>query len=134
MNPDLLLTDCLRAAPWGMAVTRILAAALDAVDPDAAVQRHLRRAGDMLYAGDRTYDLRAYERVFVVGTGKAGAPMARAAAEILGDRLAGGVAVVKGYGDTPKLQIANCKLQIEEPNLQSTIYNLQFVAAGHPIP
>ena len=138
MNPDLLLTNCLRAAPWGAAVTRILAAALDAVDPAAAVQRHLHRDGDLLRAGDQTYDLSVYERVFVVGTGKAGAPMARAAAELLGDRLAGGVIVVKGYGDTPNLQIADCKLQIVETqyiaSLQSTIYNLQFVAAGHPIP
>jgi glycerate 2-kinase len=138
MNPDLLLTDCLRAAPWGTAVTRILAAALGAVDPAAAVHRHLHRDGDVLCAGDQTYDLRAYERVFVVGTGKAGAPMAHAAAELLGDRLAGGVVVVKGYDDAPKLQIAErpegTRVQIEEPNLQSTIYNLQFVAAGHPIP
>ncbi|HJZ47708.1 MAG TPA: glycerate kinase [Roseiflexaceae bacterium] len=134
MNPDLLLTASLRAARWGAAVTRILAAALDAVDPAAAVHRYLRRDGDLLRAGDRRYDLRDFERVFVVGTGKAGAPMARAAAEVLGDRLAGGVMVVKGYGDGQKLQIAECKLQIEEPNLQSTIYNLQFVEAGHPIP
>jgi glycerate 2-kinase len=63
MNPDLLLTDCLRAAPWGAAVTRILAAALGAVDPAAAVHRHLHRDGDLLRAGDQTYDLRSYERV-----------------------------------------------------------------------
>src|SRR5215213_2125584 len=99
MNPDLLLTNSLRASPYGTTVTRILAAALGAVDPAAAVQRYLLRDGDMLHAGDQTYDLRAYERVFVVGTGKAGVPMARAAAELLGDRLAGGVVVVKGYGD-----------------------------------
>ena len=99
MNPDLLLTDCLRALPSGAAVTRILAAALDAVDPAAAIHRHLRRDGDLLLAGDQTYDLRSYQRVFVVGAGKAGAPMARAAAEVVGDRLAGGVVVVKGYDD-----------------------------------
>jgi len=127
MNPDLLLTDSLRALPGGATITRILAAALDAVDLAAAVHRHLHRAGDVLRAGDQSYDLRAYQRVFVVGTGKAGAPMARAAADVLGDRLAGGVVVVKGYDDTPKLQI-------EDSNLQSTICNLQFVEAGHPIP
>jgi len=132
MNPELLLTDCLRAAPWGTTVTRILAAALSAVDPAAAVQRHLQRDGDMLRAGAQTYDLRDYERIFVVGTGKAGAPMARAAAELLGDRLTSGVVVVKGYA--PTLQIADRRLQIEEPNLQSTICNLQLVEAGHPIP
>ena len=59
MNPDLLLTDCLRALPSGAAVTRILGAALDAVDPAAAVHRHLGRDGDLLRAGDQTYDLRS---------------------------------------------------------------------------
>src|SRR5689334_10238429 len=95
MNPDLLLTKSLRDAPWGAAVARIMAAALDAVEPAAAVRRFLRRDGGLLRAGDRTYDLGRYERVFVVGTGKAGAPMARAAAEALGDRLTSGVVVVK---------------------------------------
>ena len=98
VNPDLLLTTSLRAAPWGAPVTRIMAAALQAVDPASAVHRYLHRDGELLHAGERTYDLTRYERVFVVGTGKAGAPMARAAAEILGGRLAGGVVVVKGYG------------------------------------
>src|SRR5262245_48171331 len=81
MNPDLLLTKSLRDAPWGASVAQIMAAALDSVEPAAAVQRFLRREGSLLYAGDRTYDLGCYERVFVVGTGKAGAPMARATAE-----------------------------------------------------
>jgi hydroxypyruvate reductase len=118
MNPDLFLTTSLRAGPRGAAVARILAAALDAVDPAAAVQRYLRREGMLLYAGQRTYDLSSYERVLVAGTGKAGVPMGRAAAEILGDRLAGGVLVVK------------------EGHLgaQSEIPKLRFVEAGHPLP
>ena len=135
MNPDLLLTDCLRALPSGAAVTRILGAALDAVDPAAAVHRHLGRDGDLLRAGDQTYDLRSYERVFVVGAGKAGAPMARAAAEVVGDRLAGGVVVVKGYDDPgdgvsgrPGDE-AQCR-----PFTPSPPHPLTLVAAGHPIP
>ncbi len=133
MNPDLLLTDCLRAAPGGAAVTHILAAALDAVDPAAAVHRHLHRDGDVLRAGNQTYDLRTYERVFVVGTGKAGAPMARAAAEVLGDRLAGGVVVVK----EDDARIEECRLKIAETDAAQfsiSISILQFVEAGHPIP
>src|SRR6266545_4436620 len=69
-------------------------------EPAGAVERYLRREGDVLHAGERTYDLARYEQVFLVGAGKAGAPMARAAAEVLGDRLAGGVVVVKeGYAE-----------------------------------
>jgi glycerate 2-kinase len=135
MNPDLLLTNCLRAAPWGAQVTRILAAALGAVDPAAAVQRYLYRDGDMLHAGDQSYDLRSYQRVFVVGTGKAGAPMARAAAELLGDRLAGGVVVVKGYDDAG-IEHEELKMQKELRLARFSILNSQFsiVPAGHPIP
>ena len=72
MNPELLSTASLRASPWGPAVTRILAAALDAADPAAAVEQYLRRAGELLYLGEQTYDLANYERVFLVGAGKAG--------------------------------------------------------------
>jgi hydroxypyruvate reductase len=135
MNPDLLLTDSLRAAPWGSAVARIMAAALDAVDPAAAIHRYLRRDGSLLHAGERTYDLRHYQRVFVVGAGKAGTPMARAAAEIVGDQLAGGVVLVKSYGDA-EIENAELKVQNERPRDQFSILNSQFsiVPAGHPIP
>ncbi len=133
MNPDLLLTDCLRAVPGGAAVTRILAAALDAVDPAAAVRRHLRRDGDTLCAGDRTYDLRSYERVFVVGAGKAGVPMARAAAEVVGDRLAGGVVVVKGYDEEVTGRVGD-GVTASPPVTPSPRHPIMFLAAGHPIP
>jgi glycerate 2-kinase len=133
MNPDLLLTDCLRALPGGAAVTRILAAALGAVDPAAAVRRHLRRDGDVLRAGDQAYDLSSYERVFVVGTGKAGAPMARAAAELLGDRLAGGVVVVKGYGEGARGRGGE-EATLSHPFTPSPPHSLTLVEAGHPIP
>ena len=125
MNPELFWTTSLRMIPAGAAVTRILAAALAAVEPDAAVRRCLHRAGDQLQVGQHDYDLSQYDRVFLVGAGKAGVPMARAAAELLADRLTGGVVVVKeGYAGG--LQIAG--------SLQSAIYNLQLVEAGHPIP
>src|SRR5262245_15996741 len=75
MNPDLLLTKSLRDAPWGASVARIMATALDAVEPAAAVHRFMRREGRLLHVGNQAYDLGRYERVFVVGTGKAGAPM-----------------------------------------------------------
>jgi hydroxypyruvate reductase len=69
--------------------------AVDAVDPDAAIERHLRRDGDELTVADRRYDLEAYERVFLVGGGKAAVPMAAAVVEVLGERLSRGVVVTK---------------------------------------
>src|SRR6188768_3034505 len=67
-------------------VTRVMQAALTAVEPGEAVRRALHRDGDRLTVGDRTYDLTAYDRVVVVGAGKASAPMAAAAEEVLGEK------------------------------------------------
>lgn len=79
--------------------TAIFRAALEAVDPGSAIRRHLRRQGDRLEVGDRSYDLARLRRVLVVGAGKAGAPMAAALEGILGDRVAAGVVTVKaGHG------------------------------------
>jgi glycerate 2-kinase len=102
----------------------IMCAALRAVEPGAAVQRHLGLDGKRLTtigasADDtRTYNLDRFDRVFVVGGGKAGAPMARAAASILGERLTAGIVIVKkGYaGDAAS----------DGP--------VEIVEAGHPVP
>jgi glycerate 2-kinase len=134
MNPAAFETSSLRATPWGAALARILAAALDAVEPGAAVRRYLRREGQRLLIGERTYDLDNFERIFLVGVGKAGAPMAQAVAEILGEQLAGGVIIVKeGH-----VGIENVELRIEksEHDRAFSILNSQFsiLEAGHPIP
>lgn len=100
-------------------------AALDAVEPVAAVRRHLRLAADRLTVmecmrgGDYTYALDRFDRVLVVGGGKAGAPMAAAVAGILGGRLAEGVVVVK-HGHT-----------LEDPAVAAPI---EIIEAGHPVP
>jgi hydroxypyruvate reductase len=83
---------------------RLVEAALRAVDPAQAVHRAIQRQGsDLRIALDNSdeqdsvhYDLDRFERVYVVGGGKAGAPMAQALAEILGDRLTTGWVNVKG--------------------------------------
>lgn len=94
---------------------RIFRAGLEAVDPEAAVRSHVRRNGNTLYAGDGTYALDDFKRVFLVGAGKASAPMAKALEELLGDRLAGGLVVVK-YGHTIPLE------------------RTELVEADHPVP
>ncbi len=88
-------------------ILAVLQAALTAVDPSAAVQRALQREGDILTVGKRRYDLNAYRRVFVLGAGKAGAPMAQAVEAVLGDRISGGLVVVKTEhsGPTERVRI-----------------------------
>ena len=90
-------------------------AGLGAVEPEEAVLRAVQRQGEEIVVAGRSYALADYERVFVVGAGKAGAPMAGAMEQVLGDRLTAGNVTVK-YGHTAPLRT----VRIEE--------------AGHPIP
>jgi glycerate 2-kinase len=74
----------------------IFSAGLAAADPADAVRRSLHLEGRSLGAGGRSF--RA-EKVFVVAAGKAAGAMARAAGELLGERLAGGLVVTKDDHD-----------------------------------
>lgn len=76
----------------------ILQAALVGADPYRAVRNALELHVDRLEIGGRTIDLRDVDQIHVVGAGKAGAPMAQAVEDVLGDRLGDGVVAVKdGY-------------------------------------
>ncbi len=97
------------------AALEVLAAALKAADPGEAVKRFLRLEGDTLRVGERAYDLRSYDRVLVVGAGKAGSAMAAAVEEVLGDRVTGGIVNVK-YGHVAP----TARVKIQE--------------AAHPVP
>ena len=70
----------------------ILAAGIAAADPGEAVRRCLRVEDGEIIAGDRRFEA---ERVYVLAAGKAAGAMARAAEEILGGRLEGGLIVTK---------------------------------------
>ena len=94
---------------------QIIDTALTAVDPHGAVRQALHLEGDTLTVGDQALDLNAFARIIVVGAGKAGAPMARAAEEVLGERIGDGRVVVKdGHGGDSRI------IQIDE--------------ASHPVP
>jgi hydroxypyruvate reductase len=77
----------------------IFQAALKAVDPVEAILRYVKRVNDTLQVGEHRFAFKDYDRILVVGAGKAGAPMAKALEELLGDNIADGVIVVKeGHG------------------------------------
>ena len=86
----------------------ILKAALQAADPTAGVQSALRSR----------HDLDRYERIIVVGAGKAGATMGRAAEKILGRRIACGCINVKD-GDRA---------------IERGLRRIELRACGHPVP
>jgi hydroxypyruvate reductase len=96
-------------------IVTVLQAALAAVDPAQAVLRQLRREGEELVVGERRYDLRRFAHVYVVGAGKAGAPMVQAVEEVLGERITAGAVNVKyGYASPTRW--------------------VRLHEAGHPIP
>jgi glycerate 2-kinase len=70
---------------------QIFRAALRAADPCAAVLRHLHFDGRTLIAGRRRYKIADFDRVQVIGAGKAGRAMARAVERVLGRQIAGGL-------------------------------------------
>ena len=77
---------------------RVMQAALAAVDPAAAIGRQVRRPGETMFVGQRLYRLADYDRIFVVGGGKAGSAMAAAVEDILSERVTAGLVNVKhGY-------------------------------------
>lgn len=99
MDAERLMNRVLRGHTHGRVAAEVMAAALAAVDPKGAVSAALRKVGQgdggAVFVNGRRFDLRAGGRVIVVGAGKAGAPMAEAAVEALGDAVAAGAVIVK---------------------------------------
>lgn len=75
--------------------TEIFYAGLRAVDPIDAIQRHVHCEGTALHVGSQQYDLDAFRHIYVVGGGKAGASMASAVEDLLGERITQGWVNVK---------------------------------------
>jgi hydroxypyruvate reductase len=108
----------IRTCSHGDKIMAVQTAALQAVDPRAAVHRHVQLRDERLIVGVRSYDLTSVERVWVVGGGKAATAMVAALYDTLGSRLAGGLVITK-YGHI-------------DPRLDPG--PVQVVEAGHPLP
>ena len=93
----------------------VFRAGVEAADPVAAVLRFLRVKQGRLLAGRRRYPLDAFDNVWVVGAGKAGAAMAQAVERVLGARIRGGLVNVKD-GHLARLR----RIELNE--------------CGHPVP
>ena len=119
MDPSRFLSKTLGSIPQGDTVRKIMAAAIQAVEPASAVRTHLKCTERTLSAGGKRYDLQKIKRIFLIGAGKAGAPMARAAVEVLGPHLYEGIMILK-HGCGPY------DGQFPE--------NLRILEARHPIP
>ena len=97
----------------------ILNAALDAVDPQVAVQHVVVCKDGQLSVGDRVYDLNAFRRIHVFSIGKAALPMTSALCGLLCDRVPQGIVLTK-IGHTA--------------GAQDLPPSIAVVEAGHPVP
>ncbi|OEU60744.1 MAG: glycerate kinase [Desulfobacterales bacterium C00003104] len=93
---------------------------LVAVNPYKAVKRFVHLKGESLMLGmeggpETGLDLTGFDRILIVGAGKATAPMVRAIEEIFGKKIQKGVVNLK-YGFTEELAIT------------------EIIEAGHPVP
>ena len=98
----------------------IYTAAIEAVNPHAAIKNHVQLDNNKLLLLKnselfKVFDLSEFEKIYVVGAGKATASMAKAVESILGDKISEGVICVK-YDYTEDLD------------------RIQIMEASHPIP
>lgn len=78
-----------------------LEAGVEAARPERAVERALSLDDGTLHLGDTTYDLEGFDRVLVLGAGKATVALTRALESLLGDRLDGGCVVADAPAEPP---------------------------------
>ena len=98
----------------------IFSKAISAVDPTHLLKEKIQIERNQLRVSVRegselSFDLNTFNKIFVVGTGKASNSMAQAIEEILGDRVTKGVVTTK-YGHLLRLK------------------RTEIIEAGHPIP
>jgi glycerate 2-kinase len=98
----------------------IFSEALTAVDPTKILKERIRIDKSFLWIkigdnSEKVFDLNRFDKIFLVGTGKASNSMAQAIEEIFEDRLTKGVITTK-YGHLLPLK------------------KTQIIEAGHPIP
>lgn len=90
-------------------------AALRAVDPEAAVRKYVKRRKNILQIDEYRFDLDTLRNIWILGAGKAAAPMGKALQKILGKYLSGGFLATK-YGHSLALR------------------KIDVLEAGHPLP
>ncbi|MFC1828011.1 glycerate kinase [Thermodesulfobacteriota bacterium] len=96
-------------------ITAIFYDGLTAVEPSAAIKKYCRLENNLLAVGNRSYDLSRFKNIFVIGAGKASAPMGAAVEDMLGEKITSGHVNVK-YEHVSQLQRIN------------------LIEAGHPLP
>ena len=135
IHPQQFRTRSLEEISRGEDICRILAAAIRGADAGEAIKRHVHREPDSLVVDRSYFDLHVYQRILVIGAGKASVPMAKSVCEIVGNRLTSGMLITKdGYRAPLDGQLEN-KVQViegshplpEQRNIEATVNLLSLV-------
>lgn len=102
-------------SPANPLLRTLIMAGLRAADPCRRLLHIVSRRGRLLQMGRHVYDLSRYNRLIVVGAGKASARMAQSLESIVGSRIEGGLVVVKTGHSAP-------------------LRHITVIEAAHPIP
>jgi glycerate 2-kinase len=120
IQPGQFATKSLRESPRGGDICRILASAINHADAGEAVLNSIVLQGNQLVIAGRPYDLTEYDRILIIGIGKAIYPMLSALHGILANRITSAFAITKrGY--------IGSKLLLDDPRVS-------IVEASHPVP
>jgi len=108
-----------RNGKMGEDVCEIMAAAIQAVEPYQCIRDFLSASSEKMWVGQESVGIRKYQRVFLIGFGKAAVPMAKAIIDILGARL------------TQASVITKDRSFLSEDGYQGV---LRVHLGGHPVP
>jgi glycerate-2-kinase len=95
---------------------KILEATLLSIDPKKAISNMVKREGNLLIIKNISYDLEKYNRILVIGGGKAGGRMAEAIEDLLGDLIYEG------------------SINIPRSQNQYSLKQIKLNQCSHPIP
>jgi len=120
IQPEQIATYSLLRSPLGKDIRRIISATINDVDAGEAIKKHVNYDSDHLIIDKINYDLSKFNRIFIIGAGKACVPMANTINEILRDQITSGLLITKdGYRNSVKYHIDT---------------QLKIIEASHPIP
>ena len=111
----------------GLDACDILAHALDAVHPYKCVFNLVHLEADRVVIGSKAFSLKNFERVFLIGFGKAAVPMAKALIDKLGQKISSASVITKdpgflsedGYQDMLKVHLGGHPVPTED-SIKST--------------
>ena len=112
MSAQIAADPCQRRRDDALAIFR---AAVDAVDPDRLVRETVLIDRDSITIAETSFDLTRYDRIVILGGGKASARRVKGLEELLAGRSRKGI-IVTGYGSGVPLE------------------DVRVIEAGHPVP